>query len=448
MALYQYKALPYKDCTRLLEILPGDEDAVLALELSDVSLNVLESGFKIYDAISYTWGENTDLRAIEINGLPSFVRPNIHNFLLRLRRLGWTTPLWLDAISIRQDDAEEKGRQVHMIGWIFRSARKVPVWVGEHASNSEVLFQDPPGPQSQQDFSLGESLKRILAWGDFIERPYWTRLWIVQEVCLAKEVIIHCGHSSASWAQLITYRFMRMGSFSGFENGELVWDGIRPNQFPAEQRSRHAFLAGELSFRNKFLMIMRIDDLRRMNHQSSWRGWILKRQAHDLGFLVNSYHTQQCSDTRDKVFALLSLVDGKMQGLRPDYTMTPAEVLVQVCLRKTTTRSQNWMAHLQSFETDEKVLFAIRITDHLLDSVQSRREALRLAASMHEQSTKSSQETRTSRLMLAAIRTVPWFDQVSDAWPGHIDLAFRYLNDHARRLRERYPYAVLYRTYL
>lgn len=38
----------------------------------------------------------------------------------------------------------EKSRQVAMIGRIFQQATRVRVWVGEHADNSELLFQPPP----------------------------------------------------------------------------------------------------------------------------------------------------------------------------------------------------------------------------------------------------------------------------------------------------------------
>ena len=447
MAPYEYSALQKERSTRLLKILPGEEDAQLALELTEVKLD----DEPVYDAISYTWGEDQCLQTIKINGQPYLIRPNIHIFFLELRRQGCTTQLWVDAVSIRQDDATEKGHQVHMIGDIFSRARRVLVWVGGHSSNSELLFRDRPGSQPRKEISPGEDLKRILVWENFMERPYWARLWIVQEVCLARAVIIYCGHSSASWAQLMRYHFTswRVGR-------KLVWDDIQLDQFPPEQRSRHMLLAGENSFRNKFLIIMRLNHLRRMHHQSRLmrfidgpgHGWTLQRQAHDLGFLVNSYRTQQCSDTRDRVFALLSLVDLRMQRLQPDYRMASAELLIQVCLRKTTEWSQNWMARLQSCEDDKILLFTIRITDRLLDTAQSAREALRLAASMHRKAAKSSQEGRTSRLILAVMRSAPWFFRVSDEWPSDVDFPIRNLKACSERLREEHAHNVTFHTHV
>ena len=336
-----------------------------------------------------------------------------------------------------------------MIGGIFSRARRVLVWAGGHSSNSELLFQDRPGSQPRKQISPGEDLKRILAWENFMERPYWARLWIVQEVCLAREVIIYCGHSSASWAQLMRYRFT-----SRDVGKKLVWNDIQLDQFPPEQRSRHTLLATESDFLNRFDIIMRLDHLRRMHRQSGLtryrdkrgHGWILQEQAHDLGFLVNSYRNQQCSDVRDRVFALLSLADRRMQRLEPDYTMASAELLTQVCLRRTTEWSRNWNARLRRREGDKLLLFTIHLTDRLLDTLQSRREALRLAASMHRKPAKSNQEKRTSRLMLAVIRTAPWFDRVSEDWPSDVDSRIRTLMACSKRLRKERTYRVTYHT--
>lgn len=427
MAPYEYSALQTERSTRLLKVFLGGEDAQLALELTEVNLD----DKPVYDAISYTWGEDQFLQPIRINGRPCLIRRNIHTFLLELRRRGCTTRLWVDAISIRQDDATEKGHQVHMIGDIFSRARKVLVWVGRHASHSEILFRDGPGFQPRKQRSGQEVADPDLAWIQFTERPYWTRLWIVQELCLAREVIIHCGHSSASWEQLLRY-----GSASRRVERQNMRDGdITRDQLTTGQKSRHTVLAEEQDSRSRFPVITKLDYFRRMHQKSRLGryfielayGRVLQRQAHDLGFLVSATRSQQCSDPRDRIFALLSLADPKMQRLLPDYTLASAELLIIVCLFRTTELSQNWMTRLQRVEdeTREILMFTICVTDRLLDSVQSRREALRLAASMHAKTTKSSQETRTSRFLLAAIRTARWFDQVSDEWPSDVDFAIR-----------------------
>ena len=132
MSSLDYVPLRTARSTRLLKILPGPIDSPLAIELSEANLDDNPS----YDAISYTWSDETSTVPISINERPHCIRKNLHNFLVRLREQSYCRYVWVDAISIRQDDTNEKGRQVAMIGDIFRGAKQVLVWVGEHADRS------------------------------------------------------------------------------------------------------------------------------------------------------------------------------------------------------------------------------------------------------------------------------------------------------------------------
>lgn len=42
--------------------------------------------------------------------------------------------VWADAISINQDDIEERGHQVSLMRRIYRRAKKVFIWLGEDAN--------------------------------------------------------------------------------------------------------------------------------------------------------------------------------------------------------------------------------------------------------------------------------------------------------------------------
>jgi hypothetical protein len=48
--------------------------------------------------------------------------------------------LWIDAISINQDNAEERNEQVKIMDKIYRGASKVLIWIGQAADNSDNLF--------------------------------------------------------------------------------------------------------------------------------------------------------------------------------------------------------------------------------------------------------------------------------------------------------------------
>ena len=157
---------------------------------------------------SHTPGYDTSMVSITINDCHVHIRHDLFNFLIQLRRHGQTDPLWVDAISISQPDIVEKGQQVAIIGDIFRQARNVLIWVGQHAGASESLFQPwlcPPRtcpviPPKFKDSKVKSKLWRVAdkmvhitpeqqyhrfqVWLVFLrrlywQRPYWQRLWTI-----------------------------------------------------------------------------------------------------------------------------------------------------------------------------------------------------------------------------------------------------------------------------
>lgn len=100
-----------------------------------------------YAALSYTWGSpernNVDNTAVEnppryvnVNNKPLQVSENLFQGLLKVKRRfqafqGTRLHLWVDAICIDQNNYAEKGKQVDMMGEIYRRADRVIVWLGD-----------------------------------------------------------------------------------------------------------------------------------------------------------------------------------------------------------------------------------------------------------------------------------------------------------------------------
>ena len=118
-----YQELNTASSTRLVRILPNNQTSTLSLELNEVNLD----DDPVYGAISYTWGNEQDTAFVIVNNVYVPIRQNLLNFFFHLRSQNYSRQLWVDALSIRQDNLIEKGQQVGMIGRIFRSAQKVLV---------------------------------------------------------------------------------------------------------------------------------------------------------------------------------------------------------------------------------------------------------------------------------------------------------------------------------
>lgn len=208
---------------RLLMILPGDPDEVIRLT-SDVFC--LKSP-PHYKAISYTWGNEENPKTVYVDDEPLKVRDNCHHVLWQARLHFPGSWIWIDSICIDQSNDEEKSCQVQMMWHIYRCADLVLSCVGPHAGNSELIVEAAQeilelllveyAHSEERDYEFdhmawasarGESYFVALqsAYENFSERPYWSRLWIIQEMRASgkgcdRGLRILCGQDSLElWA--------------------------------------------------------------------------------------------------------------------------------------------------------------------------------------------------------------------------------------------------------
>ena len=217
---YEYIPLPTysanRHITRVLRLLPDSNfSAPVRCELQEVSLDEKP----VYEAISYCWGAPLKLHPILCHDKRLNVSANLTAALRHLRRPETNRVLWADAICISQDDILERSQQVQMMRNIFEGAEHVLIWLGEADADSRLAMKlveaveqacgGRPRAFDADHITLNElcqrglsaelategkySLKRLL-W-----RPWFQRVWVIQEVAVARAVTLQCGHDSVSW---------------------------------------------------------------------------------------------------------------------------------------------------------------------------------------------------------------------------------------------------------
>ena len=228
---YMHKALndPTSE-TRLLKFLRSEEPGDICCTLHNVSL----TSNPVYIAGSYEWGDPDLDVDIRIDGQLVAIRHNLWLFLhwLTLNKQGILYArefyLWVDALCIDQSNAAEKGRQVQMMGRIFRQATFVYAWLGwtgalDASSNVHFVteascqFSASIDPDAQIDqwsevFIPYEGLGRLFEgnplekhWGNvlhFLKLRFWSRRWIVQEILLARDVMLVYDGKELPWLTL------------------------------------------------------------------------------------------------------------------------------------------------------------------------------------------------------------------------------------------------------
>jgi Heterokaryon incompatibility protein (HET) len=282
----------------LHQTLPVDEDTVRLLILQPaarknadikcalVNVRLSDSPVTSYEAVSYTWGTPSTNRRIHIEDQQVHIRDNLYRCLRRLRFPHSVRVLWIDAICINQTDLDEKGHQIRLMPKIFKTAEKVLVWVGEAADGSHQLMHYA-NRLTVVPSSFAQTPRSIIdAKVKFFRRPYWSRTWVVQELFMAKQLVIYCGRSEIEEDQFrkLLQELSAMGPLDGYDKQVILL---------ATQRDADGY-----TFRQS------------------------------LDELLAVYWRTECFDSRDKVYALLGLVrnDDPARSLEVDYTITTQQL--------------------------------------------------------------------------------------------------------------------------
>ena len=196
----QYSQLdPAKQEIRLLSILPGYKADAIYSVLETRSLDDSPD----FEALSYTWGDPDLVEDIFLNNYPFKITLNLSIALRHLRNPQTARVLWIDALCINQLDIQERNHQVgSTMGRIYSSALRVLVWLGEANARSNIAMDLLQDSASTETLTSAESL---LVFDALLTRPWWERLWVVQEVVLAhSDPIIGCGDKWVPWETLFT----------------------------------------------------------------------------------------------------------------------------------------------------------------------------------------------------------------------------------------------------
>lgn len=198
---------------RLLRILPSSSpEELLKCEL--LVANIIEgkkaglqdSGNLVnYDAISYSWGRPEFTTNIHCNGLMVPTTKHLAEALYHFRLPLFDRYVWVDAFCINQYDDHEKSQQVNeKMFRIFEKAEKVLGWLGPSTISDHRLLNllslrsvDIFGVDRLQHHE-DKCLKIIeecqnLANSFVSMNPWFSRLWIRQELTAASRIEMFCG---------------------------------------------------------------------------------------------------------------------------------------------------------------------------------------------------------------------------------------------------------------
>ncbi|KAK0669445.1 heterokaryon incompatibility protein-domain-containing protein [Cercophora samala] len=332
---------------RILDLFPGSRNTI-SCHLRVARL----SDSPQYEALSYCWGSPTPQRSIKVNGKALSIGPSLYHALKDLRRRrdsdsdsdsddGTPRALWADAICINQKDYGEKSAQVALMATIYRGAARTVVWLGSANSLTSramlvlrAVRECSMFPRLSDHWSswrdcqrrvravggsylrIGEEIKkerkdplrrnwaweraydRLALWY-FFRRPWFYRMWIIQEVALSRDLVVQSGDEVMEFDCLV-YVWYRHASF-----------GVIPYRAQSPMQERWT------------------RDSTREEHED------------DLLAVFSRHESAEVTDLRDKVYGILGMVRHKPEVINVDYSKDLESIFIDFTKRALQTRSRN-----------------------------------------------------------------------------------------------------------
>ncbi|KAE9367513.1 hypothetical protein N431DRAFT_428874 [Stipitochalara longipes BDJ] len=317
---------------RLLEILPGQEP-------DRIKCNIIqppETYSLKYECISYRAGDPKKVLEIEVNGHSFNTFASLGAALRKIRQPDRSRVVWADQICINQNDVEERGSQVSKIRGFYEKAECVIAWLGP-LEGGDLAFRTVQSLRREVDTQMArriidgmstettdilsgiaksvmaeilsdapEILAKYEAVGNIFRSEFWGRLWIWQELIVAKRAHLE-------WEMYSTQ----------LDDLEIIF-GILQHllvvEWPPHKIKSRDFLMGNIpnGSASKVFEIMKLRTRRRV-----WQ----EQKILPLDRLLDTARSAYCTDPRDKVFALCGFSAPQL-GIVPDYKASTCQVYI------------------------------------------------------------------------------------------------------------------------
>jgi hypothetical protein len=328
---YKYKSFENERYLRLLRLRRRGATREVRCELKQFPLDTAPP----FTALSYRWSYKTPSIPLYIDGKVKLVTTAVHQFLAHEVSYFHAQYIWIDAICINQDDKIEKASQIPLMRDIYSKATCVKVWLsppditGSGSLIRNAIFDNglfsvkylPLHREGSMRWGM-EPLDNPVHYevGLFFSHDWFTRTWIIQETAVPSTVYFLYKGSSFSLPSIVTLRAlasvdpgttMKIQKLSAKANMGEIASASELNML--EVNTRCATGLGNFGF------LVHI----RESYQSNSRWNLVQTLLHIIHF--------QCQDPRDKVFAILGLLNETMPDvIQPNYERSTSNLSIAV----------------------------------------------------------------------------------------------------------------------
>ncbi|KAH7406307.1 heterokaryon incompatibility protein-domain-containing protein [Phaeosphaeria sp. MPI-PUGE-AT-0046c] len=281
-----------------------------------------------YTALSYVWGTPIFDQTILVGDTSIAITRSLAAALRSLRSTEISIFLWIDQICINQPNTREKEQQIPLMGLIYTHATNTLIWLGDEDGQEPLLALDTmeyihsrlqmsdaeitPSDFDRLDFPPPDH-RSWRAIRLLLQRPWFSRLWTIQEAVLSRNLFVKCGEAVASWDDLAAWCYV-------LEHSKLLqW-------LSTTDTSECKPTDGTCYGRRSPLGGATIDSLQ----SARLHNLTMVEQEYLLNSLVRTRYAQ-ATDAKDKVYGVLGISES---NIVPDYSAatTARDIYEEACL--------------------------------------------------------------------------------------------------------------------
>ncbi len=292
-----------------------------------------------YVALSYAWGDATIQKSVKLGSHVVSLTESLVVALEHLQHHEKTLIVWADAVCINQSDNVEKGYQVQMMSRIYKTAALVVAWLGPESEDSDKaikqlrafkalafsamaqideiqnMFESGQLGQTEGDEPPRAQNIEFLPVKNLLERPWFDRIWVLQEAVLNDHTLFLAGQSFLEPDALFWGGNEWVSAHYGLAHviDHTRWQRLTPINVPLEL---------EVFFLSSISLSVFGPGLR-------------------------------CSDPKDYVYGLLGLIeDAERYGLRADYSLSLVDIYTNFATALVRSKNLSFLLRLWCPETD------------------------------------------------------------------------------------------------
>jgi hypothetical protein len=266
-------------------------------------------------ALSYMWDHTSSKDTIHLNGTPFLVGHSLWTFLNEMRSRDKFQMYWIDAICINQSNIRERNHQVQLMNVIYSQAKSVYIWLGlieERCLSIEAMefLKDVDSwHEDSKPYLLLESGKITSIQHDTIvalcQYKYWDRMWIFQEVVLAREATIYIGPCTM---RLVTFQSIIQKLEPSCIESMMPWvEGTtRWAEYDDTERVGLSFVCDLLLYRRR------------------------RKFDTTLRHAIQHCRARKATDVRDRIYGLFGVLQARVSSIGVDYHIEPIYLWIKV----------------------------------------------------------------------------------------------------------------------